>query len=167
MHNEFVESMLRVHKKYRELIQVSCQPYCRYVPICATQTCMFFSLHKNIKRYFEEDEILIFQDVFQGDQAFIGALDRACNAVINHREPKTQSKSPELLARYCDSLLKKSSKVRKTERDFNSDRLFNVYVCMPSCSILTLVLHYLMDIYVVKYQKLFSLLIKSTTLLQN
>ena len=24
MHNEFVESMLRVHKKYRELIQVSC-----------------------------------------------------------------------------------------------------------------------------------------------
>jgi len=48
--------------------------------------------------------------VFQGDQAFIGALDRACNAVINHREPKTQSKSPELLARYCDSLLKKSSK---------------------------------------------------------
>ncbi len=26
------------------------------------------------------------------------------------REPKTASKSPELLARYCDSLLKKSSK---------------------------------------------------------
>ena len=31
-------------------------------------------------------------------------------AVINHRQPKVQSKSPELLARYCDSLLKKSQK---------------------------------------------------------
>jgi len=70
VHIDFVENMLRVHKKYRDLIQ----------------------------------------EVFQGDQAFVGALDRACNAVINHREPKTQSKSPELLARYCDSLLKKSSK---------------------------------------------------------
>jgi len=70
MHTDFVENMLTVHKKYRDLIQ----------------------------------------EVFQGDQAFVGALDKACNAVINHREPKTASKSPELLARYCDSLLKKSSK---------------------------------------------------------
>eukprot|EP00088_Acartia_fossae_P025136 TRINITY_DN259_c0_g1_i1.p1 TRINITY_DN259_c0_g1~~TRINITY_DN259_c0_g1_i1.p1 ORF type:complete len:742 (+),score=174.52 TRINITY_DN259_c0_g1_i1:927-3152(+) len=52
----------------------------------------------------------LIQDVFQGDQAFIGALDRACTAVINHREPKTPSRSPELLARYCDTLLRKSSK---------------------------------------------------------
>lgn len=70
VHVDFVENMLSVHKKYKDLIQ----------------------------------------DVFQGDQAFVGALDKACTAVINHREPKTASKSPELLARYCDSLLKKSSK---------------------------------------------------------
>jgi cullin 2 len=70
VHVDFVENMLAVHKKYRDLIQ----------------------------------------DVFQGDQAFVGALDKACTAVINHREPKVASKSPELLARYCDSLLKKSSK---------------------------------------------------------
>ena len=25
------------------------------------------------------------QEVFQGDQAFVGALDKACTAVINHR----------------------------------------------------------------------------------
>jgi len=76
MHIDFVENMLKVHKKYRDLIQ----------------------------------------EVFQGDQAFVGALDRACTAVINHREPKTPSKSPELLARYCDSLLKKSSKgISETE----------------------------------------------------
>ena len=60
----------------------------------------------------------LIQDVFQGDQAFVGALDKACTSVINHREPKTSSKSPELLARYCDSLLKKSSKgISETEID--------------------------------------------------
>ena len=48
--------------------------------------------------------------VFQGDQAFVGAMDKAMTAVINHRQPKMASKSPELLARYCDSLLKKSQK---------------------------------------------------------
>jgi len=78
MHTDFVENMLTVHKKYRDLIQ----------------------------------------EVFQGDQAFVGALDKACTAVINHREPKVASKSPELLARYCDSLLKKSSKgISETEID--------------------------------------------------
>merc|ERR1719381_267872 len=78
VHTDFVENMLTVHKKYRDLIQ----------------------------------------EVFQGDQAFVGALDKACTSVINHREPKTSSKSPELLARYCDSLLKKSSKgISETEID--------------------------------------------------
>lgn len=60
----------------------------------------------NVHKMYRE----LIQDVFQGDQAFIGALDRACTAVINHREPRTPSRSPELLARYCDTLLKKSSK---------------------------------------------------------
>merc|ERR1719219_3299539 len=74
VHTDFVENMLTVHKKYRDLIQE--------------------------------------------DQAFVGALDKACTSVINHREPKTSSKSPELLARYCDSLLKKSSKgISETEID--------------------------------------------------
>ena len=37
------------------------------------------------------------KEVFHGDQAFIGALDKACNAVINHRQPKQPSKAPELV----------------------------------------------------------------------
>lgn len=52
----------------------------------------------------------LIQEVFKGDQAFVGALDKACTAVINHRQPKQQAKAPELLARYCDTLLKKSQK---------------------------------------------------------
>ncbi|XP_043675705.1 cullin-2 isoform X2 [Vespula pensylvanica] len=51
-------------------------------------------------------------DVFKGDQAFISALDKACSAVVNHRPvPRQPARAPELLAKYCDSLLKKSTKV--------------------------------------------------------
>lgn len=52
------------------------------------------------------------QEVFNSDLNFMGALDKACSAVINHRpnNGKTPCRSPELLAKYCDTLLKKSSK---------------------------------------------------------
>ncbi|XP_075213693.1 cullin 2 [Lycorma delicatula] len=71
VHTQFVESMLGVHKKYKELIH----------------------------------------EVFASDQSFMGALDKACSSVINHRpNPKQPCRSPELLAKYCDMLLKKSSK---------------------------------------------------------
>ena len=56
---DFVENILNVYKKYRQMIQ----------------------------------------EVFLGDQAFVGALDKACTAVINHREPKQQAKAPELVCR--------------------------------------------------------------------
>ncbi|XP_054166315.1 cullin-2-like isoform X2 [Oppia nitens] len=53
----------------------------------------------------------LIKEVFNGDQSFIGALDKACAAVINHRlNLKLPCRSPELLARYCDGLLKKSVK---------------------------------------------------------
>lgn len=60
----------------------------------------------------------LIQEVFKGDQNFMGALDKACSSVINHRptEGKGPCKSPELLAKYCDTLLKKSSKgISETE----------------------------------------------------
>ncbi|KAH9488657.1 Cullin-2, partial [Bulinus truncatus] len=68
----FVEAMLKVYHKFRELIA----------------------------------------DVFNNDQAFTGALDKACSAVINHKPQNSRqpNRSPELLAKYCDSLLKKSTK---------------------------------------------------------
>jgi len=50
---------------------------------------------------------------FKSDAGFIAALDKACGKFIN-QNPVTKdaksSKSPELLARYCDLLLRKSSK---------------------------------------------------------
>lgn len=52
------------------------------------------------------------QEVFNSDQNFMGALDKACSSVINYRpnNGKSPCKSPEFLAKYCDTLLKKSSK---------------------------------------------------------
>uniref|UniRef100_U5EX69 Cullin-1 n=1 Tax=Corethrella appendiculata TaxID=1370023 RepID=U5EX69_9DIPT len=51
---------------------------------------------------------------FNNDSGFVAALDKACGKFINTNAvtdaTKSASKSPELLAKYCDLLLKKSSK---------------------------------------------------------
>lgn len=51
---------------------------------------------------------------FTNDAGFVAALDKACGRFINcnsvTKMVNSSSKSPELLAKYCDSLLKKSSK---------------------------------------------------------
>lgn len=51
---------------------------------------------------------------FRSDNGFVAALDKACGKFINANQvtvaSKSTSKSPELLAKYCDLLLKKSSK---------------------------------------------------------
>lgn len=51
---------------------------------------------------------------FKNDNGFVAALDKACGKFINTNAvtiaSKSTSKSPELLAKYCDLLLKKSSK---------------------------------------------------------
>lgn len=50
-------------------------------------------------------------EVFNSDQQFTGALDMACSIIVNHRRsPKTPCRSPELLSRFCDALLKKGGK---------------------------------------------------------
>lgn len=51
---------------------------------------------------------------FNNDSGFVAALDKACGKFINSnsvtKAASSSSKSPELLAKYCDLLLKKSSK---------------------------------------------------------
>jgi cullin 2 len=63
----------------------------------------------------------LIQDVFQGDQAFVGALDKACTAVINHRPPKQPAKAPELVTYLKKLSLKKQlvqMKVFKSKTEF-------------------------------------------------
>lgn len=51
---------------------------------------------------------------FSNDPGFVAALDKACRQFINRNkvteEARNTNKSPELLVKYCDLLLKKSSK---------------------------------------------------------
>lgn len=53
-------------------------------------------------------------EAFMNEAGFVAALDKACGKFINKNAvtdaAKSSSKSPELLAKYCDILLKKSSK---------------------------------------------------------
>lgn len=51
---------------------------------------------------------------FKNDSGFVAALDKACGKFINNnavtKAANSSSKSPELLAKFCDVLLRKSSK---------------------------------------------------------
>lgn len=51
---------------------------------------------------------------FGNDSGFVAALDKACGRFINAnavtKSANSSSRSPELLAKYCDLLLKKSNK---------------------------------------------------------
>ena len=51
---------------------------------------------------------------FNNDSGFVASLDKACGKFINNnsvtKRANASSKSPELLAKYCDLLLKKSSR---------------------------------------------------------
>jgi cullin 1 len=52
-------------------------------------------------------------NAFKADPGFVAALDKACRRFINDNgvtKKEGTSKSPELLAKYCDNLLKKSPK---------------------------------------------------------
>ncbi|KAK4051653.1 ubiquitin ligase (cullin) of SCF [Microbotryomycetes sp. JL201] len=50
---------------------------------------------------------------FRGDVGFVASLDKACREYVNRNKacpPSMPNRSPELLARYADALLKKSNK---------------------------------------------------------
>ncbi|KXS12601.1 Cullin-domain-containing protein [Gonapodya prolifera JEL478] len=53
------------------------------------------------------------KEAFKSDQGFVAALDKACREFVNRNKvcKVNSSKSPELLAKFCDSLLRKSAKV--------------------------------------------------------
>ncbi|KAI9333310.1 Cullin [Obelidium mucronatum] len=65
------------------------------------------------------------QTAFRGESGFVSSLDKACKEFVNRNKVCNvgSSKSPELLAKFCDSLLRRSSKVsdeREVEDVLNS-----------------------------------------------
>jgi cullin 1 len=79
----YVETILKVHRKYNELVTTA----------------------------------------FRSDPGFVAALDKACRRFINDNQvvklAKSTAKSPELLAKYCDMLLKKSPKNPEEQETLN------------------------------------------------
>ncbi|KAJ8867527.1 hypothetical protein PR048_031329 [Dryococelus australis] len=52
----------------------------------------------------------IIRNFFENDQTLMSALDKACSFLVNKRQTYNICRSPEILAKYCDVLLKKSCK---------------------------------------------------------
>jgi cullin 1 len=70
---------------------------------------------------------------FRGEAGFNAALDKACREFINQNAitGKSSQKSPELLAKYSDQLLKKTNKVGE-ETDLNIALVQTVSLLQPS-----------------------------------
>ncbi|XP_065839119.1 cullin-1-like [Oscarella lobularis] len=69
---------------------------------------------------------------FENDSGFLKALDKACTKFVNAnsvtRLAQNSSKSPELLARFCDALLKKSAKApEEAELDDSLNQVMVVF----------------------------------------
>lgn len=86
------------------------------------------NVHKRYQR--------LVMDAFGNEAGFVASLDKACGKFINKNAvtdtPNTSStKSPELLAKYCDVLLKKSS---KNPEEGELEETLNQVVChLSSC----------------------------------
>ena len=78
------------------------------------------SIHK---RYSE-----MVSSCFAGEPGFVASLDKAVREFVNRNAvcKNSSSKSPELLAKFCDSLLRKSSKVSE---ETEVEDLLNSVVC--------------------------------------
>lgn len=80
--------------------------------------CLINSKDENHIQTFIEEILKVYnhflemiENTFASDKVFMSALDRACTAIINYRENNKQPcRSPDILSRYCDNLLKKTGK---------------------------------------------------------
>ncbi|CAG8496671.1 9525_t:CDS:10, partial [Paraglomus occultum] len=59
----------------------------------------------------------ICQKVFSNDSAFVAALDKAFRTVVNDSSMNPAALAPEVLARYCDYMLRKNQRAGLTEND--------------------------------------------------
>ncbi|CAF1268122.1 unnamed protein product, partial [Adineta ricciae] len=72
----------------------------------------------------------IVRDIFSNHADFISAFDKACASIVNMKyENRSLAKASELLAHYCDSILRKSSKAtcesEVEEKLLDAIRIFN------------------------------------------
>lgn len=79
----------------------------------------------DIYKHFSE----VVKKAFANDPAFIAALDKACRKVVNENTiNKNSTKSPELLAKYCDLLLKKGNKnIEEAELEDKLNQIITIF----------------------------------------
>ncbi|KAF9333405.1 Cullin-2 [Podila minutissima] len=65
--------------------------------------------------------------VFANDAAFVAAVDKAFRTVVNDTATNSAARSPEVMARYTDTLLRKKQKTGLTEAEIE-DRLARVVI---------------------------------------
>ena len=71
---------------------------------------------------------------FKGEAGFVAALDKACRDFVNKNKAtgNQPTRSPELLAKHADALLRKSNKMAEDE---DLESALNRVVCLRSCHI--------------------------------
>ena len=74
---------------------------------------------------------------FSNDTGFVASLDKACGKFINNnsvtKKANASSKSPELLAKYCDLLLKKSSRnPEEAELEDTLNQVVSAHICQKT-----------------------------------
>ena len=75
---------------------------------------------------------LLVLSAFHNDKGFVASLDKACGRFINNnavtKKCNSSSKSPELLARYCDFLLKKNTKNSESNQEKEKEKTTKQYI---------------------------------------
>ena len=74
--------------------------------------------------------LTVCQKVFVNDAAFIAAVDKAFRTIVNDITINPVAHSPEVMARYCDVLLKKTHKGGWSEQEVEDklSRMVIVYL---------------------------------------
>lgn len=75
-----------------------------------SEPALFVNTILDVHNYFED----LVKDAFDGDAHFMASIDKACEKFINNNNvtklSDSNSKPPELMAKYCDLLLRKSAR---------------------------------------------------------
>lgn len=128
----YVQTILDVHKKYNALVMSAFNNDAGFV--AALDKVRSRSIHKHDLRLINVHRASA-DPVCLRKSACRALSDQACGRFINNnavtKMVQSSSKSPELLARYCDSLLKKSSK--NPEEAELEDTLNQVVRCSTTC----------------------------------
>ena len=120
--NEMLEDLTRMYNLLRRIpdgINPMLDVFQKYVSETGLKEMVALDKEKNLEPQKYVETLLsihkkhsdLVEKAFSVDASFVAALDKACRCIVNFKPKNEKSvKAPELLARYCDMLLKKGPK---------------------------------------------------------